>query len=135
MRHEPALSHLRHGPLPALLIGLVCCAGGRADEPLPAVVTFNRDVRPILSDACSACHGPDAKKRKADLRLDTQEGAFAALGEGKHPFVAGRPEQSEVYRRISTTNATKRMPPARMARQLTGREVALIRRWIEQGAT
>jgi hypothetical protein len=118
-----------------LLVALLCCTAGRGDEPLPAVVTFNRDVRPILSDACFACHGPDAKKRKADLRLDTQEGAFAALGEGRHPFVAGRPERSEVYRRISATNATKRMPPARMARQLTGREVALIRRWIEQGAT
>ncbi len=117
-----------------LLVALLYCTTGRGDEPLPAVVTFNRDVRPILSDACFACHGPDAKKRKADLRLDTQEGAFAALGEGRHPFVAGRPERSEVYRRISAADASKRMPPARSARRLTGREVALIRRWIEQGA-
>jgi hypothetical protein len=119
-------------PLFVLLASLSVAA--RAEEPLPDVVGFNRDIRPILSDACFACHGPDAKKRKADLRLDSAAGAFAALGEGKRPFVAHQPEQSEVYRRISAADPAKRMPPARQARQLTAREVALIRRWIEQGA-
>src|SRR5262245_18998170 len=88
----------RHCTLPLCSFLLLLAGAARADEALPAVVEFNRDVRPILSDACFACHGPDARKRKADLRLYTAEGAFADLGEGRRPFVAGRPGRSEVYR-------------------------------------
>jgi hypothetical protein len=120
--------------LVALLAPAAWFSPARAEEALPTVVEFNRDVRPILSDACFACHGPDQKKRKAGLRLYTQEGAFATLRGGAKPFVPGSPARSEVYRRISSTDAKERMPPARAARKLTPREVALIKRWIEQGA-
>jgi hypothetical protein len=119
--------------LVGFLFGLTATA--RADEQIPAVVEFNRDVRPILSDACFACHGPDARKRKADLRLDTRDGAFADLGEGRRPFVANKPDKSEIFRRITAHADNKRMPPARAARHLSKREIAILERWIAQGAT
>ncbi len=105
----------------------------RAEAPLPSRVEFNRDVRPILSDACFPCHGPDKGKRKAGLRLDTREGAFADLG-GAFALVAGNPERSAVHQRITEKDGKRRMPPLRAERQLAPREVALVRRWIEQGA-
>src|SRR5882757_9178023 len=66
---------------------------------LPKVVQFNRDIRPILADNCYACHGPDKDKRKAKLRLDTKEGLFTA-GKDAAPIVPGKPDASEIYRRI-----------------------------------
>src|SRR3954451_6838747 len=104
-----------------------------AAETAPKAVEFNRDVRPILSDACFACHGPDKNKRKADLRLDTEEGAVAARGETK-VIVPGDPAHSEVFRRITSADEKERMPPARSGRRLTLAQVEVVRRWIEQGA-
>ena len=105
----------------------------RADAPIPSVVEFNRDIRPILSDNCFACHGPDKNQRKADLRLDTEEGAFADRGDSR-PIVPGKPDQSELIRRVTAKAKGERMPPAKFGKQLTPRQVALLRRWIEQGA-
>jgi hypothetical protein len=104
-----------------------------AAEPEPATVEFNRDVRPILSDNCFNCHGPDKAKRKANLHFDTEEGAFVDLG-GHRAIVAGKPEQSEMVRRITAADVEQRMPPARTGRKLSEREISIIRRWIEQGA-
>jgi hypothetical protein len=114
--------------LPLLVLPALAAA-----EPLPAVVEFNRDIRPILSDNCFRCHGPDRARRKADLRLDTEAGAFADLG-GSRALVPNAPEQSELLRRVATANEHERMPPAKSGRRLTERQVQLIRRWIEQGA-
>src|SRR4051794_35085062 len=113
-----------------LALGLAsACAG----ESLPATVEFNRDIRPIFSDICFQCHGPDKAKRKADLRLDLEESAKA-----KHddivPIVPGQPAKSELIARITTSDPDDRMPPADFARQLTPRQVELLRRWVEQGA-
>src|SRR5882724_1652965 len=107
----------------------------RAEPPLPEVVEFNRDIRPILSDNCFACHGPDKNQRKADLRLDTEEGAFADRG-GYRPIVAGKADQSELYLRITAPEGgeKKRMPPAKFGKKLTEHQIALVKRWIEQGA-
>jgi hypothetical protein len=105
----------------------------RAAEPLPQVVEFNRDIRPILSDNCYACHGPDKARRKADLRLDTEEGAFADLGDHR-ALVPGDPGKSELLRRISSDDEQESMPPKKAGRPLTERQIALVRRWIEQGA-
>jgi hypothetical protein len=105
----------------------------RADEPLPATVEFNRDIRPIFSDVCYKCHGPDKAKRKADLRLDVEASAKAKHDDGI-AIVPGKPEESELIHRITTSDADDHMPPAAAARQLTPRQIDLLRRWIEQGA-
>ncbi|MEX2578277.1 MAG: PSD1 and planctomycete cytochrome C domain-containing protein [Verrucomicrobiales bacterium] len=96
-------------------------------------VTFNRDVRPILSDRCFACHGFDEEERKADLRLDIPEGAFADLG-GYHAFVPGDPEKSEAWLRITTADEDDVMPPPDFHKSLNPKQKETIRRWIEQGA-
>src|SRR5687768_18005614 len=96
-----------------------------ADKPLPETIKFNRDVRPILSDTCFKCHGFDAKERKADLRLDTREGALAALKGGKtHGIVPGAPDKSEVYRRVVTDDAGDLMPPPKSGKVLSARQKA-----------
>ena len=96
-------------------------------------VDFNRDVRPILSDKCFACHGPDKKERKADLRLDTREGAFADLG-GYAAIVAGKPEQSEAYHRLVTDDKDELMPPPKAHKPLSEKEIHTLRQWIAEGA-
>jgi len=96
-------------------------------------IDFNRDIRPILSDNCFACHGPDEKHRKAKLRLDTSDGITADLG-GYKPVTPGHPEQSEVLVRITTTNADDLMPPPDTGKKLTPEQIAKVKLWIEQGA-
>ncbi|MCB1097676.1 MAG: PSD1 domain-containing protein [Verrucomicrobiae bacterium] len=96
-------------------------------------VDFNRDVRPILSDKCFFCHGPDAHKRKADLRLDTAEGA-TAIHDGRAAVVPGKPEASTLLVRITSTDEDEKMPPPESHKQLGDDEIALLREWITQGA-
>ncbi len=99
-------------------------------------VDYNLHIRPILSDRCFKCHGPDANARKADLRLDIAEGAFAGLKDNPsaHPIVPGKPELSEVYLRISADDTSQVMPPVKSNLKLTGSEISLIKKWISQGA-
>jgi hypothetical protein len=99
-------------------------------------VDFNLHIRPILSDRCFKCHGPDANQRKANLRLDTQEGALAALKDNPkaHVIIPGNPYQSEVFLRISTSDTSQLMPPPKSNLTLNENEIALIKKWIEQGA-
>jgi hypothetical protein len=103
----------------------------RAAEP-PQIVSFNRDIRPILSENCFQCHGPDQHQRKARLRLDTSEGAFDDRN-GMRVLTPGRPDASELWRRL-TSDQAERMPPAKTGKQLSQLQQDLIRRWIEQGA-
>jgi hypothetical protein len=105
-----------------------------ADEPLPATVEYNRDVRPILSDACYHCHGPDAGRRKAGLRLDTEAGALGKLRRGGRAIVPGKPNDSDLVRRITADDEQEHMPPPKSGRRLTARQIALLQRWVEQGA-
>ena len=112
---------------------LFCFSFGIASLSLSTGADFNRDVRPILSDKCFACHGFDEKERKADLRLDTKEGAFADLG-GYAALVPGDLKNSEVWLRITTDDRDDLMPPPRFHKPLTGKEKELIREWIEEGA-
>ncbi len=108
----------------------------KGDDGLPDVVDYNFHIRPILSDNCFACHGPDAEQRKADLRLDREEDAFRALGDApkRFAFVSGKPESSEVYHRIHATDEDMLMPPPESNLKLTPREKDLIEKWIKQGA-
>jgi hypothetical protein len=98
-------------------------------------IEFNRDIRPILSDQCFACHGPDASKRKTKLRFDTEAGARIALAQGRFAIVPGDPDRSELIRRVTSPDAAVRMPPAYAGRApLKPAEIDRIRRWIAQGA-
>ncbi len=103
---------------------------------LPKQVDFNFHVKPILSDRCYACHGPDENAREADLRFDTEEGAFQAIGEAKDHFaiVPGDVEESEMYSRMITDDPEMMMPPPESNLELSDYEVAVLTRWIEQGA-
>ncbi|MDB5298691.1 MAG: hypothetical protein JWO87_354, partial [Phycisphaerales bacterium] len=115
------------------VFGLASGALG-ADAPLPATVDFNRDIRPIFSDNCYACHGPDKNKRKAGLRLDTQAGIFSKI-EDRTTVLPGHAGESELFRRITAADPKERMPDPKSNKRLTDREVALVKKWIEQGAT
>jgi len=103
---------------------------------VPDRVDFNFHVKPILSDRCFHCHGPDPGNRQADLRLDTPDGLFAAAasGDASHVIQPGALDHSELYRRISAADEELRMPPPESKLSLTADEAAVIRRWIEQGA-
>ena len=104
-----------------------------AVAPGRAAVDFNRDIRPVLSDNCYHCHGPDVKTRKADLRLDTKDGAFRVKN-GKSVIVPGSASRSELHRRLVTSDADDLMPPPKSHRQLTPAQIDLVRRWIDEGA-
>ncbi len=96
----------------------------------PAKVQFNRDVRPILSDKCFFCHGPDPKTRDADLRLDVREAAVEAKA-----FIPGDAQASELHHRITTTDDDDRMPPVKSKLgKLTSEEIAILKQWIDEGA-
>jgi hypothetical protein len=102
---------------------------------LPQTVEFNRDIRPILSDKCFTCHGPDPANRKTKLRFDNEEGAKIELARNRYTIVPGNPSKSELYQRIATDDQARRMPPAYAGHEkLNDGEIDLIRRWIEQGA-
>ena len=103
-------------------------------DMLPDKVSFNRHIRPILSNKCFKCHGPAKNARKGDLRLDTQEGAFKDLGKGKFALMAGNLKESQVFHRITATDLDDVMPPVESKMKLETHEIALIIKWIEQGA-
>src|SRR6478752_2668300 len=120
------------------LAACALCLGYLASPPhsLAAAddqLSFNRDIRPILSSKCFACHGFDAKKREADLRLDTPEGATADH-DGSRAIVPGDLAKSELWRRVTSTDEDELMPPPSSKKTLTADEKALLKRWVEQGA-
>ncbi len=110
-----------------LLSLLLLLPASRAFAAEPTI-DFNRDVRPILSDRCFACHGPDEKHRKKKLRLDVREDALAA-----EAFVPGKPDMSLLLARV-TAEGREQMPPAKLGKRLTAAEVETLRKWIEEGA-
>src|SRR5229473_7456959 len=124
--------------LGTLVLGAISVGMGqkpRADEPArpeprpperAAGVDFNRQILPILSENCFACHGPDAKQRKAKLRLDVKEGAFAELRSGGHAIVPGKSAESKVIEKITAPDPKERMPPAKTGKQLKPEQIALL---------
>src|SRR6478735_1290646 len=119
---------LRRDRFPVLIAGVVALSAFTQSRSPAADVDFNRDVRPILSDKCFFCHGPDPKQRKAGLRLDDRAAAI------KHKaFVPGKPDDSELIDRITATDAD-RMPPPESHKTLTDAQKDLLKRWIAAGA-
>jgi hypothetical protein len=108
---------------------LLFTASASAQSP----VRFQQDVRPLLSDRCFSCHGPDDEHREAELRLDTRDGALAER-DGRRAIVPGSLKDSSVWERITSSDPDLRMPPADSGKELTAAEIALLKRWIEQGA-
>jgi len=118
------------------IIFAVYCLGSVASEAADVGTTpvdFNRDIRPILSENCFACHGFDEKARQAELRLDVQEAAYAER-DGSTPLKPGSLDSSEVWTRVVSDDADLLMPPADSNLKLTQKEKLLIKAWIEQGA-
>ncbi|QDT57496.1 Planctomycete cytochrome C [Caulifigura coniformis] len=116
-----------------LSVGLFILASGlRAQAAEPIV--FNRDIRPLLSDKCFACHGPDKNHREAGLRLDLRDAATSKLESETTAIVPGKPDDSELIRRIASTDPDDRMPPGEHVKPLTPQQVDTFRRWIAEGA-
>src|SRR5438445_214824 len=111
----------RFGFLPLLAFAFVSATHAQTARP----IEFNRDVRPILSDACFQCHGPDKAKRKAKLSFDTEDGARIAIA-------PGQPHESEMIKRITSPDKTKRMPPPSAAITLTAQQIDILQRWIKE---
>ena len=117
----------------ATLFWTVAVAGHAAAPPVPSV-DFNRDIRPIFSEHCYACHGPDENKRKGGLRLDTKEGAFKELKSGAHALVSGNPHDSALLERILSHDPDEVMPPEKTGKPLSKVQIAVLKRWVEEGA-
>ena len=121
-----------------ILYSIQACntATEKSEVHIPDKVSYNFDIRPILSDKCFSCHGPDGNKREAGLRLDNEESAYKALKEnpGAHALVPGKPELSEVFLRVSTKDTAIMMPPPSSYLKLSNNEIKLIKKWIDQGA-
>ncbi len=113
----------------SLLVLLASPLFAGAAEP---AVEFNRDIRPILANNCYVCHGPDNNLRKAKLRLDRDHDGQGLRG-GSSVLVAGKPGDSELWKRITSADPSEHMPPKKTNRELTNQEIKLLRRWIEQG--
>jgi hypothetical protein len=111
-----------------VLVTLLACGILPAAEP---AIEFNRDIRPILADKCFKCHGPDHNQRKADLRLDLPEGAYADRG-GYAAIDRNKPDESELIKRISAIGK-EQMPPPRSDKKLTAEQIGLLKRWVAQG--
>jgi Protein of unknown function (DUF1553)/Protein of unknown function (DUF1549)/Planctomycete cytochrome C len=123
--------------LAALLVAIsatTSLVSSAADRPIPATIKFNRDVRPILSDNCFHCHGPDKNARQAELRLDIRDEALKPKDSGATPIVPKKPGESELVRRIQSTDPDEMMPPPDAHKTLTKRQKEILKRWVEQGA-
>jgi hypothetical protein len=115
--------------------GVSCVIPSRADAADPkAPVDFNRDIRPILSKNCFACHGPDSGHRATKWRFDKRESATAKLKSGGAPIVPGKPDESEMIRRVTAVDEDERMPPKETRNRLSPGQIATLRHWIEHGA-
>src|SRR5262245_30522391 len=132
----PALAHLLEILLMQRFCFTVCVillAGGFttplwAGQPDDGRVNFDRDIRPILSNNCYKCHGPDEAKRQAGLRLDTMEGERAELKSGHRAVVPTRSGESALLARITSTDSAERMPPPSTGKVLTNDQIALFKR-------
>ena len=124
-----------YGWVIAFMFLLLTTGSSRGDGPAASeAVNFSRDVLPILSEHCFACHGPDEKARKAKLRLDTREGLYGEGRSGEIAVVPGKPEASELIHRITAEEPQRIMPPPKFGKPLKPEQIATLRRWVASGA-
>src|ERR1051326_6016850 len=115
----------------AAFVGISYLATPQAADAVPDKVDFNKQIRPLLSKYCYQCHGPDEKVRKGGLRLDQKAGAFGVLNSGSHAIVPGKLDKSKLVERITHTDKSKVMPPAKTGKVLSPEEISLLEQWIE----
>lgn len=127
------IAHGRPSAALRCLLGAAFVIGAPGLAQSEEKVDFKTEIRPIFSNYCYECHGPDEENREADLRLDRRESAFADLG-GYPNISPGNPDDSELYLRVDSDFAEDRMPPYEAGIELTADEIALIRLWILEGA-
>ena len=130
----PSLNKMKPTRLNAIAAALLLATLQSASVIAAPKVDFAREIRPILSNHCFACHGPDEQKRKAKLRLDDKTGLYAAREAGLRVVVPNEPLKSELFKRITHTDKDEVMPPPAHAKPLSAAQVALMKRWIEEGA-
>ncbi len=119
----------------AVMLAWMPASNSTAKTPVAtAKVDFNREIRPIFSEHCYACHGPDEGKRKAGLRLDVAEEAFKELKSGNHALVAGELAKSTLVERIASKDLEEVMPPPKHNKPLSADQIALLKRWVQEGA-
>jgi Protein of unknown function (DUF1553)/Protein of unknown function (DUF1549)/Planctomycete cytochrome C len=131
MKHRLLASFWRRSPWRALFpaVTVLALAWSATSANAADKIVFNRDIRPILTDNCFLCHGPDKGKRKAELRLDVREEALKLQA-----FVPGNPDESDLVARIMSNNPARQMPPPKSNKKLTAEQKALFQRWIAEGA-
>ena len=130
---QPTLLNQGSWLLTSCVLVLVSTSPSYASQPTSKAeqqqsIQFNRDIRPILSNNCIACHGPDEKQRKAELRLDDEKSAKSSV------IVAGDVKESELIARITSTDADTKMPPPESGKSLTKAEIKLLTEWVQNGA-
>jgi hypothetical protein len=125
----------RRGALSWRCFNAIVAAIAMAEFATAAEIDFNRDIRPILSDRCFACHGPDEGSRESGLNLEAESEATAELASGGRAIVPGKPEESLLLERVKSDDESYRMPPSELHSRVTDEEIALLERWIQQGAT
>ena len=132
--HECVRHICQHRPLPCLALVhlslLILCASAAGAQ----TVKFNRDIRPIMSDTCFQCHGPDQRARMAGMRLDIREEALKPTQSGATPIVPGDPDKSAIVQRIFSTNRATVMPPVFAHKELSAEQKEKIRKWVAEGA-
>ncbi|MCE9520702.1 MAG: PSD1 and planctomycete cytochrome C domain-containing protein, partial [Verrucomicrobia bacterium] len=116
-----------------LLFTVAMCCGGFTSHAF-AKIEFNRDIRPIFSDTCFQCHGPDEKQRKSNLRLDVRAEALKPAKSGAIAIVPGKPEKSEIIARVFTDSEEDLMPPTKLHKPLTKQQQELLKQWVAEGA-
>ncbi len=118
----------------AVIATLIIASDHQVAATTQSTVSFNRDIRPILADTCFLCHGPDKNSRKAGLRLDLRDEATKKTRSGIIPIVPGKPDESEIIRRVFATDKHEIMPPADAHKELTAQQKELLKRWVAEGA-
>ena len=127
-------ARFRAALLPSMWVGIVLAMAHPAAAQSSPTIDYNRQIRPILSDSCFKCHGPDATHRQGGLRLDVPDAPLQPADSGTAAIVPGKPDQSELVRRVFSTDPDEVMPPPDSDRQLKPEQEELLKTWIAQGA-